>query len=52
VYHPECERTVRWDDPAIGVRWPLGDAVLSPKDADAPLLRDIPEHELPRWSPT
>jgi dTDP-4-dehydrorhamnose 3,5-epimerase len=35
-YHPESERTLRWDDPAVGVAWPLvGGAppLLSPKDA-------------------
>jgi dTDP-4-dehydrorhamnose 3,5-epimerase len=43
-YAPRHERAIRWDDPAIGVRWPLPQAavgVLSPKDAIAPLLRDV-----------
>jgi len=32
-YAPEHERCVRWDDPAIGVAWPLqGEPVLSPRD--------------------
>jgi dTDP-4-dehydrorhamnose 3,5-epimerase len=22
-YHPECEQTLRWDDPALGIAWPL-----------------------------
>lgn len=42
-YAPTHERTIRWDDPALGVHWPLPSGVmprLSPKDADAPLLRD------------
>ena len=47
AYHPESERTVRWNDPALGVDWPLPDAVLSPKDAAAPLLADIPAEALP-----
>ena len=37
------ERAIRWDDPQIGVRWPLpaGAApLLSPKDAIAPMLAD------------
>ncbi len=40
---PEHERAIRWDDPEIGVRWPLPPGVrpgLSPKDAAAPALRD------------
>jgi len=35
-YSPEGERTLRWDDPAVGVRWPLRDGarpLLSAKDA-------------------
>lgn len=42
-YSPECDRGIRWDDPSIGVAWPLGGnkPVLSAKDAAAPLLADI-----------
>jgi dTDP-4-dehydrorhamnose 3,5-epimerase len=41
-YAPETEGAVRWDDPAIGIDWPLeGDAILSSKDADAPLLSNL-----------
>lgn len=30
---PEHERTLLWNDPAVGVEWPLtGDPVLTPKD--------------------
>lgn len=40
-YAPDCERAVRWDDPAIGIDWPLpGPPVLAAKDAAAPLLRE------------
>jgi len=41
-YSPEYDRSIRWDDPEIGIDWPdIGIApLLSPKDADAPLLRD------------
>ena len=31
-HHPESERGVRWDDPAFGVRWPLGVTVISARD--------------------
>ena len=39
-YHPEAERTVRYDDPAIGINWETADPILSAKDAAAPFLRD------------
>jgi dTDP-4-dehydrorhamnose 3,5-epimerase len=32
-YHPECERTLAWNDPAVGIGWQLdGPAHLSAKD--------------------
>ena len=37
-YTPGCERGVRYDDPAVGIRWPLPITVISPKDARWPLL--------------
>jgi dTDP-4-dehydrorhamnose 3,5-epimerase len=40
-YAPQHERAIRWDDPAIGIDWPLPAGVapiLSGKDAAAPLL--------------
>lgn len=41
-YAPEAEGAVRWDDPAIGIEWPLAaPPVLSAKDAVAPLLADL-----------
>jgi dTDP-4-dehydrorhamnose 3,5-epimerase len=42
-YSPAHERSIRWDDPAIAIRWPLAGApILSGKDAEAPLLADAP----------
>jgi len=41
-YAPDCEHAVRWDDPAIGIEWPIGEPTLSDKDARAPLLADAP----------
>jgi dTDP-4-dehydrorhamnose 3,5-epimerase len=42
-YSRECDRGVRWDDPAFGIAWPVtaGTAVLSDKDRVAPLLADV-----------
>jgi dTDP-4-dehydrorhamnose 3,5-epimerase len=41
-YSAEHDRSIRWDDPDIGIDWPLdGDPILSDKDATAPYLRDV-----------
>jgi dTDP-4-dehydrorhamnose 3,5-epimerase len=42
-YSPEHDAGVRWDDPDIGIPWPVDTsaAVLSEKDRKAPLLRDL-----------
>lgn len=40
-YAPQWDRGIRWDDPEIGVQWPLALApTLSSKDQVLPLLRD------------
>ena len=39
-YDKASERTIRWDDPALAIDWPLRDALVSPKDATAPLFAD------------
>jgi dTDP-4-dehydrorhamnose 3,5-epimerase len=40
-YAPQWDRGIRWDDPEIGVKWPLdGAPTLSPKDQVLPLLKD------------
>ena len=41
-YAPADEHSIRWDDPAIGIEWPLGDIVpqVSSKDAGGVLLAD------------
>jgi dTDP-4-dehydrorhamnose 3,5-epimerase len=47
VYHPETEGSLRWNDPDVGIQWPLDfEPQLSGKDAQAPLLRDIPKDRL------
>jgi dTDP-4-dehydrorhamnose 3,5-epimerase len=38
-YAPGAERGMRWDDPAIGIRWPIPNPILSPKDAAHPDYR-------------
>lgn len=38
TYNPACESGVAWNDPAIGIDWPLSDPILSNKDAGAQTL--------------
>ena len=42
-YAPDAERTIRFDDPAMAIQWPVSavEAVLSDKDAAAPALADV-----------
>ena len=42
LYAPQTEGGVAWDDPDLGILWPLdGDPVLSDKDKVLPKLRDL-----------
>ena len=46
-YAPDFERAIRWDDPDIGIQWPLVNCeqpILSSKDAAAPLLKDAEKY--------
>ena len=44
-YHPEHERSLLWNDPAIGIDWPLhllsAPPLLAAKDANAPTLQSL-----------
>ncbi|WHY66790.1 dTDP-4-dehydrorhamnose 3,5-epimerase [Neobacillus sp. SuZ13] len=41
LYAPECDRGIIWNDPAVGIEWPMEiSPVLSAKDEKAPLLTD------------
>jgi dTDP-4-dehydrorhamnose 3,5-epimerase len=41
-YNPQDEGAIRWDDPDVGIEWPLtAPPSLSQKDAEAPLLKDL-----------
>jgi len=46
MYSPKDEMAIRWDDPAIGIRWPLKDPLLSERDSKALRLNDAPEARL------
>ncbi len=40
-YSPEAEFSVAWNDPDIGIAWPIGSPILSEKDRCAPPLKDV-----------
>jgi len=45
VYVKDCERAIRWDDPQLGIEWPLSGRTpsLAAKDANAPALALAPQ---------
>jgi dTDP-4-dehydrorhamnose 3,5-epimerase len=45
-YDENFERGIKYDDPDVGIAWPDMELVASPRDANAPLLREF-EDELP-----
>jgi dTDP-4-dehydrorhamnose 3,5-epimerase len=45
-YSPQNDRGLAWDDPALGIEWPVapGGATLSDKDRRHPTLADLPAY--------
>ena len=39
-YAPNAEGSIRWNDPELAINWGIEEPILSPKDAEAPLLKD------------
>ena len=49
-YAPSAERAILWNDPALGIAWPLaGEPLVSAKDRSAPVLAEAPV--LPSFRP-
>ena len=48
-YSRADEIGIRWNDPEIGIEWPVREPTLSPKDAAAPFLKDLTDR-LPVYS--
>lgn len=42
-YAPDCERAIRWNDPDLGIDWPVTAPELSAKDAEAGTLAAVPD---------
>ena len=45
-YAPECDRGLAFDDPDLGIAWPIStsEVILSDKDRRHPRLRDLPAY--------
>jgi dTDP-4-dehydrorhamnose 3,5-epimerase len=52
LYQPANEVSVRYDDPELGIEWPVESPLLSPKDTAAPSLRElVAQGRLPAFRP-
>lgn len=40
VYKPQDDAGIRWNDPDIGIQWPIENPLVSEKDQNAPLLSE------------
>jgi dTDP-4-dehydrorhamnose 3,5-epimerase len=45
-YSPSCEVTLQWDDPEVGIQWPVDSPLLSDKDRKGLGLRELPVDKL------
>ena len=50
-YYPQAEAGVFYNDPDIGIEWPIDAPLLSDKDRGLPRLAEIAEHKLPKYVP-
>ena len=48
-YAPAEERSIRWDDPALAIAWPVSAPILSDRDRSAPSLSTMSPDDLPRF---
>lgn len=47
LYAPHDEQGIAWNDPDIGIDWPVKNPVLGPKDVSLPRLKDLAADRLP-----
>ena len=48
-YNPDTEHGIIWNDPDIGINWPVQEPLLSTKDASYSRLKDLPPETLPHF---
>ncbi|MEY4194989.1 MAG: hypothetical protein RLZZ226_1357 [Pseudomonadota bacterium] len=50
-YNPAHEYSLAWNDPDIGIHWPISEPSLSGKDQAGQRLADFRPEQLPEWRP-
>lgn len=48
-YSPRAEGGIVWDDPDIGITWPVTRPILAERDKAYPRLKDLPPERLPQY---
>lgn len=46
-YVPAAEKGILWNDPQLGIKWPVSEPVLSDKDMELPLMKSLELEKLP-----
>ena len=49
TYDAVADANIAWNDPQLAIDWPVARPSLSPKDAAAPILNDVPADRLPTF---
>jgi dTDP-4-dehydrorhamnose 3,5-epimerase len=50
TYDREADAGIRWNDARLAIDWPVAEPLLSAKDANAPVLDDVPPERLPTFA--
>lgn len=50
LYDPADDMGLLWDDPEVGIQWPVSAPVVSEKDKAHPRLKTMPEDRLPVYN--
>lgn len=49
LYAPQYEGGLRWNDPDLNIEWPVKQPLLSDRDRNLPLLKEVDADQLPRY---
>ena len=51
AHDPAADAGIRWNDADLAIDWPIAEPRLSPRDAKAPFLSEVPQERLPVYAP-